>query len=101
MDIFIFIEVKMHFNDRPVGPAAGSQRKSHWPVGPAAGSERVKKVQCFLIFTTPYNLPFKFSTKTKFVFLLTRYIAFMIFFFSLLKSFLKNGCYKNVIVDEL
>ena len=33
----------MHFNDRPVGPAAGSQRKSHWPVGPAAGSERVKK----------------------------------------------------------
>ena len=32
----------MHFNDRPVGPAAGSQRKSHWPVGPAAGSERVK-----------------------------------------------------------
>ena len=39
--IFIFNEVKMHFNDRPVGPAAGSQRKSHWPVGPAAGSERV------------------------------------------------------------
>ena len=38
-----FIEVKMHFNDRPVGPAAGSQRKSHWPVGPAAGSERVKQ----------------------------------------------------------
>ena len=32
----------MHFNDRPVGPATGSQRKSHWPVGPAAGSERVK-----------------------------------------------------------
>ena len=42
MDIFILIKVKMHFNDRPVGPAAGSQRKSHWPVGPAAGSERVK-----------------------------------------------------------
>ena len=41
MDIFILIKVKMHFNDRPVGPAAGSQRKSHWPVGPAAGSERV------------------------------------------------------------
>ena len=33
----------MHFNDQPVGPAAGSQRKSHWPVGPAAGSERVKQ----------------------------------------------------------
>ena len=30
----------MHFNDRPVGLAAGSQRKSHWPVGPAAGSQR-------------------------------------------------------------
>ena len=54
MDIFIFIEVKMHFNDRPVGPAAGSQRKSHWPVGPAAGSERVNmslhdKVRCSII----------------------------------------------------
>ena len=44
MDIFTFIEVKMHFNDRPVGPAAGSQRKSHWPVGPAAGSERVNDI---------------------------------------------------------
>ena len=34
----------MHLNDRLVGPAAGSQRKSHWPVGPAAGSERVNRL---------------------------------------------------------
>ena len=40
----------MHFNDRPVGPAAGSQRKSHWPVGPAAGSERVKRNVSNMIF---------------------------------------------------
>ena len=55
-DIFIFIEVKMHFNDRPVGPAAGSQRKSHWPVGPAAGSEIVKKIMRSLIFLCNYLL---------------------------------------------
>ena len=63
VDIFIFIQ--MHCNDRPVGPAAGSQRKSHWPVGPAAGSERVKyrynivilfqiKKKCFSLRKKPY-----------------------------------------------
>ena len=51
MDILTFIEIKMNFNDRPVGPAAGSQRKSHWPVGPAAGSERVNREMRIMFFS--------------------------------------------------
>ena len=44
MDNFTLIEVKMPSDDRPVGPAAGSQWISHWPVGPAAGCERVNRL---------------------------------------------------------